>query len=219
MRDLPADFEFGRDIEIPHRLTDRELERRRSRSLELTPAEIEASRKNRRWLLWVALPTLIVGAIAAIVSFAVANGGHQVGPRTVPTGYQAVKDGYFAYSVPKGWTTNSLFSDYSGDLYYGGTGGWAAENLAGRPTAAIPGESQPASLKSFGENTPTPYHLSPAQKIVVPGAAVGYRYTATRPGGFSAVVIDVWQSSGAELWLMIHSTPAITTEIVKSLNA
>jgi hypothetical protein len=213
---LPSGFEGDHDLPAePSRRGG--LERRRS--FELTPAERAIAKKNRRWLMTIALPTLVVGTIGILVSLYAATRGQTVTPSAVPAGYKSVPDGYFAYAVPSTWTTSILFSDYAGDLYNGEQSSWAAENLGTRLNPPTPGEAQPSSFKSFGQNVPTAYQLGPARLISVAGATVTYEYRMTRPGGFEATAVDAWEShTGAELWLLIHASPATTAEILGTLK-
>ena len=143
-----------------------------------------------------------------------------VRPLSVPTGYRAVSDGLFAYSVPDGWSTDVAYSDNTGDLDTQGRSGWAGEHVGVRTTHPTPDESRPAALAVFGEPKPTAYTLGPATAIRVNGASVAYRYEMTRPAGFRATVVDVWQeSSDAELWLVVHASPSVTATLLASLHA
>jgi hypothetical protein len=193
------------------------LEKRRRD--ELTPQEMAIARQNRRWLKVLAFPTLIIGTVGVLLSLYASSRGPTVTPAADPTGYQTVQDGYFAYAIPKAWSTNSLFSDYAGDLFNGGRGGWAAESLSTRIAPIIPGEVQPAAFRSFGQSVPTAYQIGPAQAVSVTDATTAYRYVVTRPGGFKAVAIDAWEShTGAELWLLVDASPSVTDQILATLR-
>jgi hypothetical protein len=186
---------------------------------ELTPEERAFRRKNRRWLLVIVIPALFLGALALVATLALGSQGSSVHPASVPPGYRAVSDGYFAYAVPAAWSQNDAYTDDVGDLDTQGPSGWAGEHLGARTTPPGPGETPPSSLAVFGEFRSTPYHLGPASRISVKGASVAYRYTLTRPQGFAAVAINAWQAdSGADLWLLVHADPATTAAVVTSLK-
>ncbi len=169
----------------------------------------------------VLAPSLVVGAIALILTLAASSKGPSVHPIDVPAGFQAVSaDGYFAYSVPFSWSQSAAYTDDVGDLAYSGQSGWAAEHLGARPTSPQPEEAPPTSLAAFGEPQPAPYRLGAATPTQVKGAAVAYRYTMTRPGGFEATAVDAWQSSsGAEIWLVVRADPATTAAVLASFQA
>jgi len=200
--------------------TGRPLDRRRG-GAELTEAERALRRRNRRWLVVIGVPALIVGAASLIASVLAGRGSPSVHPRAVPAGYHAVsEDGAFAYAVPSDWTTNSAYSDDVGDLDTQGRTGWVAEHLGARATPPVAGETPPSSFAAFGEPKPSPYQLGPARPTTVPGTNVAFRYQMTRPGGFVATAIDAWQSeSGAELWLLIDAPAATTETILATLNS
>lgn len=186
---------------------------------ELTPAERRLRRRNRKLMAWVAVPGLLLGSAALAASVVSSGGPTPPKPLRVPAGYQAVDDGVFAYSIPRSWSKNLAFSDDTGDLDYSGADGWAGEYLGARSSAAQPGERPPASFEDFGQNRPTPYVIGPARQVHVEGATVAFTYEVTRPGGFTAVAIDAWQSSsGAEIWLLVHAPPSVTTTIVSTLS-
>ena len=190
------------------------------RGAELTPAERQVRRRNRKLMAWVAVPAVLLGAAALAASLIVSGGPPAPKPLKVPAGYQAVNDGVFAYSIPLSWSKNLAYSDDNGDLAYSGTDGWVGEYLGARDSAPGEGEKPPASFADFGETRPTPYTIGSAQKIGVAGATVAYRYEVTRPGGFTAVAIDAWQSSsGAEVWMLIHAPDAVTNTILSTLRA
>ena len=193
------------------------LERRRP--AELTPAERVQQRRNRRILLTVALPALLLGATALVASILADKGTPSAHPLFVPPGYHGVTDGVFSYAVPNSWSKNDAFSDDAGDLETSGVSGWVGDHLTARPTAPAAGETPPQVFQSFGIGRPTPFDTSTAINVAVRNATVAYRYQITRPGGFSATAIDAWESSsGAELWLMINANPETTAEIISTLN-
>lgn len=204
--------------ELPERVAPGGVVERR-RGSQLTPAEKQLRRRNRKLMAWVAVPGVLLGAAALAASLVASGGARAPRPLSVPAGYQAVNDGVFAYSVPHSWTKNLAYSDDTGDLDYSGTSGWTGEYLGARESAPGAGERPPASFEDFGETRPTPYAIGPARRVPVAGATVAYRYEITRPGGFSAVAIDAWQSSsGAEIWLLVHASDPVTTAIVSSLR-
>jgi hypothetical protein len=142
-----------------------------------------------------------------------------VRPVTVPPGYRAVSDSYFAYAVPADWSQNNAYTDNAGDLDTQGPSGWAAEHLEGRTSPPPPGEAPPSSFAVFGQIRPVPFHIGPATRISVKGATVAYRYTLTRPPGFQAVAINAWRvDSGAELWLLVHADARTTAAVIASLS-
>jgi hypothetical protein len=193
------------------------LERRRR--YELTPAEKAQRRKNRRWLL-IAVPAVLLGGAALVAAVVADRSSSSVRPLAVPAGYKAVSDGVFAYAVPSSWSTSSLYSDNVGDLDTAGTTGWVAEHVDTRAQPPSLGEAPPAVFRTFGQEKPTPFQLGRGQPVEVTGADTAFRYEMTRPGGFQAVALDIWQAgSGAELWLLVHSSPATTAQILATIRA
>ena len=185
----------------------------------LTPIEIAARRKNRRWMGLVVAPSLLIGAAALIAAVVAGAKSPSVQPAQVPAGYRAVSDGYFAYAVPSSWTQSGAYSDDVGDLDTQGTSGWVGEHVSARATPPTAGEAAPASFATFGETRPTPYRMGPPVPVTVAGATVAYRYVMTRPGGFAATAVDAWRSAtGAELWLVVDADPATTSAILASLK-
>ncbi len=167
----------------------------------------------------VLAPSLVVGAAALIFTVVASQKGPSVHPVQVPSGYQAVSDGYFAYAVPSSWSQSAAYTDDVGDLDTQGQSGWAAEHVDARPTPSVPAEKPPTAFATFGEPQPVPYQMGAATPTTVRGASVAYRYTVTRPGGFQATAIDAWQSrTGAEIWLLVRADPQTTSTILTSLN-
>jgi hypothetical protein len=167
----------------------------------------------------IAIPALILGVVALIASVALGSGGSSIDPVSVPPGYRAVSDNYFAYAVPAAWSQNNAYTDDVGDLDTQGASGWAAEHVGARSSPPDPGETAPSSFAVFGEPRAMPYTLGPATPVTVKGATVAYRYTLSRPPGFQAVAIDAWQAgSGAELWLLVHADAATTRAVINSLS-
>jgi hypothetical protein len=194
-----------------------DLERRQPG--ELTPAERAIRRRNRRWLVFIAVPALVLGVAALVASLVASQATPSVAPLRVAPGYRAVSDGTFAYAVPVGWSMSSAYSDDVGDLDTAGRSGWVAEHLDGRTSAPAPGEKPPGAFEAFGEGVPTPYSISGPRPMSLHGTTVAYRYLVTRPGGFRATAVDAWQaSSDTEIWLLIDASPATTAEVLASFN-
>jgi len=190
------------------------------RSAELTVAEKALRRRNRQWLLVVAIPALVLGVAALIAAIVADQSDSSVSPVSIPAGYKAVSDGVFAYSVPSSWSMNDLYSDDVGDLDTSGSSGWVAEHVDARATAPVEGETPPQAFRDFGLDTPAPFQIGPAQPARVQGTAVAYRYQITRAGGFQATAIDAWQSSsGAEIWLLVDASHATTAKILTTFKA
>lgn len=196
------------------------VDRHRERGLDLTPEELVARRKNRRLLLGLVLPSIVVLGLA-LVATAVYWGNEPSGPRiSAPAGYRTVSDGYFAYVVPTSWATNPAFTDEAGDIDTSGPSGWAGEHRAYRFTAPVLGEKPPASLQAFGMRRPSAFDLTGGHRVAIPGAAASFAYTATRPGGFHATVIDSWNSrTGVEVWLMVQAPTQVSDQIVSSFRS
>lgn len=191
----------------------------RRRGADLTPAERAQRRHNRRLLLTIAIPAVILGIAALIASVLADAGTPKPHPLFVPAGYHAVGDGVFSYAVPNNWSKNDAYSDDAGDLETSGTTGWVGDHLTARPTAPAPGEAPPQVFESFGQDRPTPFEVGTAVQIQVPRTTVAYRYDITRPGGFSATAVDAWESSsGAELWLIVQADPQTTARVISTLN-
>jgi hypothetical protein len=196
-----------------------DLERRRPG--ELTPSELLIRRRNRRWLVTLAIPALVLGvaALAATLLASASANKPGVNPLAVPAGYKAVSDGVFAYAVPSGWSTSETYSDDAGDLDTAGSQGWIAEHVDTRTQAPVMGEAPPTVFADFGEPKPTPYHISAGEPVRLSGVNVSYRYLITREG-FQATAIDAWLSrSRAEIWLLIDADPATTRVILSSFTS
>ena len=196
------------------------IDRHRERGLELTPEELVARRRNRRLLLGVVVPSIVVLGLALLAT-AVFWGNEPTGPSIPsPAGYKAVSDGYFAYVVPTGWATNPAFTDDAGDVDTSGPSGWAGEHRAYRGSPPTLGETPPPVLQSFGMARSEPIQLTAGHPLAVRGAATSFEYTATRAGGFHATVIDSWNArTGVEIWLMVQASPPVTDQIVASLTS
>lgn len=195
------------------------VDRHRGRGLDLTPEELVARRHNRRLLVGIVVPSVVVLGLALLATATFWN-NEPSGPHLVPpAGYKAVSDGYVAYAVPVGWTTNPAFTDDAGDLDTSGPDGWVGEHRAYRLAAPVPGETPPTSLQAFGMARAEPLTLADGRPAQVKGATVAYTYTATHPGGFRATVVDVWSSrSGVEVWLMVRAPDTVTRTILSSLE-
>jgi hypothetical protein len=196
------------------------VDRNRARGLELTPEEVAARRSNRRWMLFLAIPSVAILVLALVFTGVFVN-NEPSGPKiVVPPGYQAMNDGYFSYAVPSAWKNNPSNSDQAGDQDTSGPTGFAAEHIAYSRTAPQLGSAAPVQLQALGAPNPTPFGLTGGQSIQIPGTSAAFRYVATRPDGFAATVINAYDYNAAvELWLMIDSPPAVTQTIVSSLRA
>ncbi len=193
-----------------------ELERRRPG--ELTASELVIRRRNRRWLVFLAVPALVLGVAALAATLLASANKPGVAPLAVPAGYKAVSDGVFAYAVPSGWSTSSTYSDDAGDLDTAGPQGWVAEHVDTRTQAPILGETPPATFADFGQQKPTPYQVDGGQATRLSGMTVAFRYQITRPG-FRATAIDAWQSkSAAEIWLLIDADSTTTNVILSTFT-
>jgi hypothetical protein len=195
--------------DLPAQSPGAQLQRRRR--AELTPAEKVLRRRNRRLMLFIAVPAVVVGVAALLAALLSDQASPSVPPASVPAGYQAVTDGYFGYAVPSRWTTNSLFSDNVGDLETSGASGWVAEHLSTRDTALTAGSPPPSVFRVFGVTSPVP----PERAIAISGAADAYLYQ------FGAkTAIDAWRSStGTEAWILISASPQVTAEIISTVKA
>jgi hypothetical protein len=186
---------------------------------QLTPAELQVRRRNRQWFVILGVPAIVLGVAALAAAIVADQSSPSLRPVDVPSGFKAISDGSFAYSVPTGWSTNDLYSDDVGDLDTAGATGWAAEHLGVRATPPVRGETPPTALRAFGLAVPTSFDISTATDTTVTGTTTAYRYEVTRPGGFEAVAVDAWQqASGAEMWLLIHAPPTVTAQILASLR-
>ena len=192
----------------------------RRRRYELTPAERALRRKNRRWLLVIGVPAIVLGGAALIAAVLADSSTSSVHPLSVPAGYKAVSDGIFAYAVPASWSTSTLYSDNVGDLDTAGASGWAAEHVDTRATAPSLGEPPPNVFQAFGQDKPSAFQVTAGEPAEVSGADTAFRYVITRPGGFEAAALDVWQSSSnAEIWLLVDAPPTTTAQILATLRA
>lgn len=189
------------------------------RHLPLTGAERQARKRNRRSLLLIFWPSVLL-LVGALVASGIAASNAPSGPQIkVPAGYKAVNDSYFTYAVPSSWSNNPTYTDAAGDVDTSGASGWAGEHIGYRFNPPAAGEAPPASLEAFGVPRPAPITLSRPTRISVKGAAVAYSYEVTRPGGFRAVAVDAWDAKhGVELWLLVDASPAVTATIVGSLS-
>lgn len=186
---------------------------------ELTPAQRAQLKRNRRLLLSIAIPAVFLGIGALVAAILADSGTPRPHPLFVPAGYHAVGDGVFSYAVPNSWSKNDAYSDDAGDLETSGQTGFVGDHLTARATAPLPGEAAPQVFQSFGQGQPTAFAVSAPTETRVAGATTAYRYTISRPGGFSATAIDAWESSnGAELWLLVDASPQVTDQLVATLK-
>ena len=197
-----------------------EADRHKDRGLDLTPEEVEARRRNRRWMLGIAVPSVAV-LVAALVATGVAQHNEPTAPEVpVPAGYTHHNDGYYSYGVPKSWSDNPANTDSVGDVESSGPGGFAGEHIGYRTGPPVIGEAQPASLQAFGQPRAEPYTLSGGHPVSVPGAAAAIEYDVTRPGGYTATAVDAWSAhTGVELWLMVHAPADVTATLLTTLRA
>ena len=190
----------------------------KERGLDLTPTECARRRSNRRWMLGVACGSvLILGAALGVsaIEASKAPNGPQI---TVPTGYEAVHDGYFTYAVPSSWSTNQAFTDLAGDVEYSGASGWAGQHIDYLLHAPSLSAAVPVSVDSFGQASPSPLSLSGGRPIAVKGTSVAFEYQADRPNGFRAVLVHAWASrTDVELWLLVDAPRSQTSKILASL--
>lgn len=186
----------------------------------MTPDELQARRRNRFWMVGIAVPAIILLVLALLAS-GIAESNTPSGPAvaTIP-GYKAVRDGYYSYLVPASWSTNGAFTDAAGDVETSGSSGWAAEHIAYKKSAPTLGEASPKVLGVFGVGSPEPYELTGGHDVEVKGATAAIEYVMSRPGGFRATVVDAWSDrSGVEIWLTVHAGPGVASRIVSSLRA
>lgn len=142
-----------------------------------------------------------------------------VKPVSVPSGYKAISDLYYGYSIPRGYTQQVQWTDQNGDWFYGTRGSFVAESLSAKTTRPSGHETPPPAFKSAALDVPSPLTLGAPQVIKVHGADIGYLYRASRPGGWKATVVQVWSAtSGPRMWLMIHGSPTMTQAVVASIR-
>jgi hypothetical protein len=177
------------------------------------------ARRNRRWMLLMAMTPVVFGVLYALGVFTGGDPEPVVNPLHTPPGYTGVTDAYYGFAIPNNWKQNSAFSDSNGDFYYNGPGGWVGESEIIAKTSPSPASPVPESLKSFDTAIPTGFTLVGGHRINVPGTAFAWAVTLTRPGGFKASAVDVWEArSQTQLWLMVNSSPATDRTIIESLK-
>jgi hypothetical protein len=186
-----------------------------------TPEATSAqARRNHRWMVLLAMTPIVFIILYIISAYSPHEGDPVVEPVRVPAGWIGVTDAYYGYATPSGWKENSAFSDANGDFYYNGPGGWAGEHLSVQKTSPTPSSPIPEALKAFDTAVPTGFTETDGHAVHVQGAAFAWAVTLTRPGGFRAGAVDVWErQSQEELWLMVRSSPATTTTVLTSLRA
>jgi hypothetical protein len=189
-------------------------------TLTSAAAASDQARRNHRWMILLALTPIVFIILYVISVYSPHEGDPVVEPIRVPTGYYAITDAYFGYSIPSGWKENSAFSDSNGDFYYNGPGGWAGENLSIKKVSPTPSSPVPESLQSFDTAVPTPFQETHGHVIKVPGAAFAWAVTLQRPDGFVAQAVDVWERrSQTQLWLMVKSSAKTDATVLASLRA
>lgn len=224
---LPERFDGGgtrtpgrRAFDIDRRPIGAGVDRHKDRGLDLTPDEVVARRHNRRWMVGLLLVSCAI-LVPSLIAMAVYASNEPNGPRiSAPAGYKVVNDAYFGYVVPETWSNNQEFTDQEGDVDTSGPDGWVGENRAYFRTTPTIDTPPPSSLQAFNMPRPTPFTLTAGHAIIVPGASGAFEYTATRPGGFQAQVIDSWSDrTGVEVWLMVHASTQVSDQLISSLRA
>jgi hypothetical protein len=185
-----------------------------------TPIRLAAQRRrNGRWFLLLALTPVIFLGLYAAGAFATGGQTPVVDPLSVPHGYTAVTDGYYGFAIPSAWKENSAFSDSDGDTYYDGRGGWAGESERVAAVSPTPSTAVPQPLWAFGTPRPTAFTLVGGHPATVPGATFAWAVTLTRPGGFRASALDVWERrSQTELWLVVRGSSATEARVLATLQ-
>jgi hypothetical protein len=177
------------------------------------------ARRNHRWMLLMAMTPVVFGILYALGVFTGGDPEPVVNPIHTPAGYSGVTDAYFGFAIPSNWKENSAFSDSNGDFYYNGPGGWVGERESIAKTSPTPSTPVPESLKSFDIAVPTGFTLVGGHRITVPGATYAWAVTLTRPGGFRASAVDVWEAhSQTELWMMVNSSASTDRTVIDSLQ-
>lgn len=178
------------------------------------------ARRNRRWMLLMAMTPVVFAILFALGTFS--NGGQPepvVHPLRTPPGYQAVTDAYFGYAIPKQWPQISSMSDSNGDFLYEGPGGWVGESERIARTSPGPSTPVPEALWAYGVTTPTRFAVRGGHRVQVPGTSFAWAVTLTRPGGARAQAVDVWEArSQTEVWLVVHASPAVERTVLGSLR-
>lgn len=217
---LPERPDAGGGSDLDRRPEGWPVDRHRARGLDLTPEELVARRSNRRLMLGIVVPSVIILVLALVATASFWNNEPKGPTITAPAGYHAVTDGYFGYAVPASWSTNPAYTDSAGDIDTSGPNGWAGEHRAYRLSPPVLGEAPPSSLQAFGMPRATPFQLVGGHAVHVQGAAAAFAYTATRPGGFRATVVDAWNSRTAvEVWLMVQAPPGVTATVLSTLRS
>ncbi len=165
--------------------------------------------------------TSVIILVLALTATAVYVNNEPSGPKiAVPAGYQAINDGYFSYAVPKDWKNNPANTDQAGDVDTSGSSGFAGEHISLQRNAPVLGAQPPVQLQALGSARPAPFNLAGGQPVAVPGTSAAFRYTASRPGGFRATVIDAYDYRAAvELWLVVDAPSDVTQTVIESLRA
>lgn len=177
-------------------------------------------RKVRLWMVSFLLTPVILLAVVFLAFETSGPNEPTIHPRFQPAGYQAITDAYFGYSIPKAWSQQAAWTSQDGDFFYGSPSAFVAETLVVTKHAPTARSRPPSAFGSFGLSAPTKVSLrGPATRLRVPGTAGGWRVEVTRPGGFVATALDVWQpSTTTQLWLLIRAPASVTATVIRSLN-
>ena len=180
------------------------------------PAQV---RRNRRWMLGLAVVPIVVAVVSVFVNLSGGAPEPVVKPLRTPPGYQAVTDAYFGFAIPKKWPENGSLSDPNGDFYYNGPGGWVGESERIAKASPGPATPVPKALWAYGVTTPTTFASAGGHRVHVPGTNFAWAVTLTRPDGSTADAVDVWEAhSQTEVWLVVHSSPAVERTVLRSLQ-
>jgi hypothetical protein len=183
------------------------------------PVSPERVRKTRRWMLLLLLTPLCLFGISILAFGTTGPPEPVVHPRVTPRGYQAITDAYFGYAIPSGYTQNTTWTSQNGQFFYGTPKNYVAETesiLKTSPSATTP---PPSAFRSFGEPTLTGYTAGPAHRIAVQGVRIAFERTITRPGGWHALAVDVWEAdTTTQAWLLIHTPAGISHQVIASFQ-
>jgi hypothetical protein len=214
------------DGRTPERLRGNGPLRRRDRAgrpvlfdVEGQPVTRERVRRTRRWLLLLLLTPICLFGIS-ILAFGTSGPPEPVvHPRVTPHGWQAVTDAYFGYAVPAGYKQNTTWTSQNGQFFYGTPKAYVAETEAILKTSPAADTAPPSAFQSFGEPKLVTYTAGPAHRVSVPGVRIAFERTITRPGGWTATAVDVWEKiSSTQAWLLIHAPASVTRQVIASFQ-